>query len=217
LPRLSTLPVFALAAAFSAAGCASAAPVAPTAPIRPSDPPDEEVVRATFRVDEDLGAWRIAGGDWRVEDGAAVGTQLGDADAYLTWPVYFGSISSVVVRGRIVSKENTNFRVAVGDVAALLNWEMRPVNVFHQGFDVRKEAGPRALSSKRDHEIRFDEIDGRIVVRVDGSPVWETRGRLRGTVTIYPAVGSTIRVRDVEIRGAAVPWIKVDGPSQRAP
>jgi hypothetical protein len=123
----------------------------------------------------------------------------------------------VTVRGRVASAKNLNFRVAVGHVAALLNWEGRAVNVFHDGWNVRREVGPRALSAGGDHEIRFEQVDGRIVVRVDGRALWETRGHLRGTVSVYPAVGSTIAVREVEIRGTPVPWIAVDGPSQAAP
>jgi hypothetical protein len=205
-------------AALVCAGCASVPPSSVTIEgPRAAGEPAEQTARLRFGTESELAKWRAAGGEWRVEREAAVGTQLGGQYAYLTWPVYYGRISSVTVRGRIDSKKNQNFRVAVGHVAALLNWEVRPVNVFHDGWDVRQEVGPPALSAKGTHEIRFEEEDGRIVVRVDGRALWETRGKLRGTVTIYPAVGSTIRVEEVEIRGVPVPWIAVEGPSQSAP
>jgi hypothetical protein len=36
---------------------------------------------------------------------------------------------------------------------------------------------------------------------------------LTGTVTVYPAIGSTIRVRDVTITGRTAPCVEVNGPS----
>lgn len=193
-----------------AAGCASAPPSGSAAP-------PEETVRLRFESDEDLAAWRIAGGEWVVKKGAAFGRQVGDRYAYLTYPVFFGAISSVTIRGGIASADNFNFRVAIGNVSVIFNWELDDLNIcrdrtWGDGYKVR----PRALS-RGQHEIRFVEDGDVIRVLVDGREVWETTGHLRGTVTVYPAVGSTIEVREVEIRGTPVPWIAVDGPSMRAP
>jgi hypothetical protein len=178
--------------------------------------PAEEVVRASFRNDADLARWKIGGGQWRVEKLGACGRQAGDRYAYLTWPAYFGSISSVTIRGGVADDANRNFRVAVGHVSAILNWEVRDADVFSDGHS-RSETSPGSLAPGDDHEIRFVQDDEVIRILVDGIQRWETRGRLRGTVTIYPAVGSVIRIRSVEIRGVPVPWIAVDGPSQPAP
>ncbi len=198
------------AAALASAGCVSA-------PRPDAAAPPEETIRLRFETDEDLAAWRIGGGEWVVKKGAAFGRQVGNTYAYLTYPVFFGAISSVTIRGGIASADNFNFRIAIGHVSAIFNWELADQNIYRdqtwgEGHNVR----PRALSPGQ-HEIRFVEDGDVIRILVDGREVWETTGRLRGTVTVYPAVGSTIEVREVEIRGTPVPWIAVDGPSMRAP
>ena len=38
-------------------------------------------------------------------------------------------------------------------------------------------------------------------------------GLLQGTVTVYPALGSAIQVRDIVITGRAAPGIAVAGPA----
>lgn len=178
--------------------------------------PGDEITLAVFENDADLAKWKSSAGKWVVESSRAVGTQQGPDYAYLTWPVYYGSISSVTVRGGIRSAGNRNFRVAVGHVTTILNWEMRETNVFHSGR-IREEVGTPALSPGTDHEIRFIQEGEVVRVYVDGRELWSTRTRLTGTVTVYPAVGSTIEVMSVVIRGRRVPWIPVNGPSQPAP
>lgn len=207
-----------LAFALLAAGCASVeegrVPLLEPKSIEPA--PGEEVVRAAFESDSDLVRWKRHAGSWAVAKGAAVGTQVGADYAYLTWPVYYGSLSSVTIRGGIRSASNRNFRVAVGHVSAIFNWENGDVNVFRNGSEAA-ETHPAALAPGAEHEIRFLQ-DGELVrVLVDGRELWQCRTALRGTVTVYPAVGSTIRVRDVVIRGVPIPWIEVRGPSQPAP
>ena len=215
----TTVRMAASAAAFLAlAACASAErePQTTRAP-EPAPTPHEELERLTFSSDEDLGAWRISGGEWLVKKGAAYGHQTGDRYAYLTWPRYYGAVSSVVVRGSIVSPANENFRVAIGHVSAIFNWELDDADRYHDGWGVGQSATPRSLAAGSDHEIKFVQDGDVIRVLVDGRETWQTKGRMAGTVTVYPAVGSTIRVREVEIRGVPVPWIAVDGPSQPAP
>lgn len=197
-------------AALMTAGCATAAS-------DPAPQPLEETVHLGFSSDADLAAWRVTGGEWVVKKGAAYGRQVGDSYAYLTYPVFFGEISSVTLRGGIESKQNFNFRVAVGHVSAIFNWEVQDLNIFRDdSWSPGHDVAPRALSQGM-HEIRFLQDRSVIRILVDGREVWETTGHLRGTVTVYPAVGSTIRVEDVEIRGIPIPWIAVDGPSVRAP
>jgi hypothetical protein len=203
--------IVAIALVLVAAGCASATATAASR----SAPPDE-TVRLTFASDDDLKAWRITGGEWVVKKGAAYGRQVDDAYARLTYPVFFGSVSSVTVHGRIVSSDNLNFRVAVGHVSAILNWELDDGDIYHDGPGDGVLVRPRSLSPG-EHEIRFVQ-DGEIArVLVDGRETFESHTCLGGTVTIYPALGSEIAIRDVEIRGVPLPWVGVNGPSIRAP
>jgi hypothetical protein len=201
--------VLALVALLVAAGCAAARP-------SPGAAPPEETVRLHFVEEADLARWRIAGGQWRIDRETALGTQVGDEYAYLTWPVFYGRIASVTIRGRIESPENRNLRVAVGGVTAIFNWELGDVNWYRNGWE-QHDLGPHALSPGKDHEIRFTEDGGVVRIFVDGRETWETHAHLHGTVSVYPAVGSTIRLQEVEIRGVPVPWVAVDGPSDRAP
>lgn len=206
--------VLSLGAGLLAAGCAAPAACA-------GDPgrglPPEETVVLRFQRDEDLAAWKASGGEWKVEKGCALGRQVGDHYAYLTWPVYYGTISSVSIRGRIASRDNRNFRIQVGHIAAILNWECDDVDRFHDGWGDGRSVRGRALQGKGEHEILFVQDGDLVRILVDDRERWETRGRLRGTVTLHPAMGSTIQVREVVIRGRPVPWIPVDGPDQRAP
>jgi hypothetical protein len=179
-------------------------------------PPPDVTIRAEFLDEDDLKAWRMGGGEWTVRRGEAYGRQVGAAYAYLTWPAYFGSVSSVTIHGRIASREDRNFRVAVGHVSAIFNWELDDGDIYHDGPGDGVLVRPHGLPPG-EHEITFVQ-DGEIArVLVDGRATYESRTRLRGTVTIYPAVGSEIAVRDVEIRGVPLPWIVVDGPSIKAP
>jgi hypothetical protein len=214
----TTVRPAALALALTVASCTSAAVETPeTAAAPPAAEPHDVIVRRTFETDGDLAAWRISGGEWMVKKGAAYGHQTGDRYAYLTWPQYFGRISSVTVHGSIASPENVDFRLAVGHVNAIFNWELDDVDIYHDGWGDGKAVPHRSLAKGRDCEMKFVQDGDVIRVLVDGRETWQTTGRMAGTVTIYPAVGSTIRIRDVEIRGVPVPWIAVDGPSQRAP
>jgi hypothetical protein len=217
------LRLAALALAMTAASCASPAestpPASTVAAARRAQAavPHDVVVVRTFASGEDLAPWLIAGGEWYVKKGAAYGHQTGDRYAYLTWPQYFGRITSVTVRGSIASPENFNFRVAVGHVSAIFNWELDDVDIYRDGWGGGNAVPHRSLAKGRDCEVKFVQ-DGDVVrVLVDGRETWQAKTRMAGTVTIYPAVGSTIRIRDVEIRGVPVPWIEIDGPSQRAP
>lgn len=203
-----------------ASGCAAVAP--PAASTVPStarasvSSPREETTTLQFATAEDLDAWQIRAGHWRVERGAAVGKQVGAEYSYMTWPVHYGAIASVTVRGGMVGPRGKEFRVAVGHVSAIFNWDMGNVNVMRNGC-LGENVTPAALTADREHVIRFVQDGPLVRVTVDDNEIWQARTQMHGTVTIYPAVGSTIRIRSVEIRGVPIPWITVDGPSQPAP
>jgi hypothetical protein len=76
----------------------------------------------------------------------------------------------------------------------------------------RTEVPGHALEPGRDSEIVLLQDGDLIRFSVDGKELWVASGRLHGTVTVYPAWDSTIGVKDVQIRGRAVPGVEVKGP-----
>jgi len=177
----------------------------------------------TFRFEKatDLHAWVAYGGDWSVSDGQAVGRSLhpqSDRYSWLTCRTAYSNIERVIVHASLDESSPHNLRLGVGAVTVILNWEMADNNLVHYiGSDARV-AGRRALVPRRESEIIVESIGtgadrhGRLVV-VD-RVLWEDEGPpLVGTVTVYPALGSTIRIRDVEITGRPAPCVDVHGPS----
>lgn len=168
------------------------------------------VHRLAFRADADLDQLVVSNGDWRVRDGVLVGSCTG-TDNYATHRLAFRAIRTVVVRGGIRSAAGLNFRCKVGDVNLLLNWEVEPENhLWYLGQRTAK--GPPALQAGREHCIVFvaSPHDG-VHVCIDGVRWWTAPGSLAGTVTIYPALGSEIFVREILVDGE--PTGLVSGPS----
>jgi hypothetical protein len=163
----------------------------------------------------------VHGGDWSVSQGRLEGHSLyPDSDRYswLTNRTAYGEIRRVVVRGGLAPGSARNLRLGVGAVTVILNWEMSDLNLVHYiGSDARR-AGPGALTPGQESEIVV-EATGEGATRhvrlvVDDRVLWEAEGPpLMGTVTVYPALGSTIQVRSVEITGQPAPTVTVHGPS----
>lgn len=162
---------------------------------------DPGVTRLSFVADGDREQLSFANGDWRVAQGALSGTATG-ADNFATHRVRFGVLRTVVIRGGIRSADGLNFRCKVGDVNLLLNWEVADENhlwLNGQRFAVR----PRLLEQGKEHTIAFFAEGTHCDVCVDGRLVWSAPlpSQLAGTITVYPALGSEIFVREILIDG----------------
>ena len=202
-----------LAAALPVVGCASGATSSTSA-----DATAPPLVTRTLRFETpaDLDAWVIHGGEWKVEDGHAVGRSLYPATerySWLTYRTFYGEIRRVVVHAALDGGSPHNLRIGVGAMTIVLNWEGGDMNLVHYRGPDTTEVPPRALVPGRESEIVVEHVADRLRLVVDGRLLWEDEGRLSGTVTLYPLLGSTIRVRDVTITGRAVPWVDVDFPS----
>ena len=207
----STRCLAAVVALAALGGCASTVSGTPAASTR------------TFRFEAaaDLDAWVAYGGEWTVRDGHAVGRSLypeSNRYAWLTCRTAYGEIQRVIVHGRLDRSSAHNFRLGVGAVTVILNWEVSDANLVHFVGSDGHGAGRRALTVGRESEIVVESTgtgaDRHVRLVVDDRVLWEGVGPpLSGTVTVYPALGSTIHVRDVEITGRRAPSVDVRGPS----
>jgi len=173
--------------------------------------PGGQVVR--FASPDALEAFRTrAPAAWRVQGGELTGASGGrlPQKPFLTYGTYYKSISKVTFRGRIVPPAEENFRFAVGPVNAILNWEAGPVNLFWGGGRNMVRRKGHVLTPGREHTITIEQEGEKAILRVDGQAIWETKARLHGTVTVYPAHGSTIAVREIIIDGEPDPKRQVD-------
>lgn len=183
-------------------GCAAAVDLAE----RLADSPGITALR--FGEPGDVGRLAIENGDWRVEDGVLLGASEG-ANNFATVRYAFSDIRAVVIRGGIRSDAGLNFRCKVGDVNLLLNWEVRPENHLWQ-FGRCTAKGPHALEPGKEHTIAMLSTPGAVQVFLDGEHWWTAPGGLAGTVTVYPALGSEIFVREILVVGEIES--RVDGP-----
>lgn len=167
-----------------------------------------------FAGPDDLGAMQITAGEWRVANGTLIGRSTGEATR-ATLPWAFARIASVTIRGSIRSAGTLNFRVAVGPCNALLNWELDDVNPIWFG-DMEQRVGPRAMSADREHAIHIRQLGEWIAVFVDERLLALGPGQLAGTVSVYPALGSEIAVRQIEVIGDLDLGRVVRGPSGTA-
>ena len=128
----------------------------------------------------------------------------------------FERISAVTVRGRIRPNSKHNFRMSVGPVNLIFNWEMAQQCHFRYDDDVTV-IRRNLLEPGREHEITVRQLTAKsIEVLVDGRRVWITLGRLWGTVTIYP-YQSSIGIRGVRVLGKSTGRLDrtTDRPSHR--
>lgn len=167
-----------------------------------------------FAGPDDLASMEITAGEWRVADGTLIGRSTGEATR-ATLPWAFARIASVTIRGSIRSAGTLNFRLAVGPCNAILNWELDDVNPIWFG-DMEQRVGPRALSAGREHAIHIRQLGEWIGVFVDERLLSLGPGQLAGTVSVYPALGSEIAVRQIEVIGDLDLGRVVRGPSGTA-
>ncbi len=173
---------------------------------------------------------------WRIEDGRLIGSATGrDEKPFLTYNKYFKKISKVVIKGSVASeteserisrgkfvthgislgpikRSSTNFRIGVGTINLIFNWEMADENHYRNGEDCTVQKG-HALTPGKEHTIVVEQVGAGVVVSVDGKPIYTTQATLDGTVTVYPAHGSEISVSDIDIEGLGDPGRKVLGHS----
>lgn len=135
---------------------------------------------------------------------------------YTIFNTYFKSISSVTIVGGIVLPDRHNFRISVGPVNAILNWEGADQNHFRYGEGVPrpKTSQPSALVPGKVHSIQIQQEGDNVTVSVDGKQHFSTSGVLEGTVTIY-AGASEIMIRELTIVGEPDLSKIVTGPSHK--
>ena len=148
---------------------------------------------------QDLDQLVCAHGSWRVEEGVLLGRAEGENN-FATQRYSFRNTRSVVIRGGIRSAAGLNFRCMVGDVNLLLNWEVADENHLWRNGE-RRARGPRALVAGKEHTIVFLQHDDEVHVLIDGTSWWTAPGNLDGTITVYPALGSEIFVREILVDG----------------
>ena len=105
--------------------------------------------------------------------------------------------------------------IASLNVNVLFNWEVADCNHFYFGETFSAKA-PRLLQAGREHTIQLRQFDDQVAVCLDGQQVATGPGRLEGTVTVYPALGSEIFVRSIEVVGDVDLGTVVTGPGNRA-
>ncbi|MFK7738878.1 MAG: hypothetical protein AB8H80_01045 [Planctomycetota bacterium] len=164
--------------------------------------------RLRFARATDRDALCFGNGNWRVDDNRLIG-KAQERDNYATHRVAFASANVVLIRGGLLSEQGLNFRCKVGDINLLLNWEVEPQNHLWQNGTCLRQ-GPPALSVGEEHTILLFSDGTHAHVCIDGNHMWSVQSDLGGTITIYPAFGSEIFVRELLVDGT--PTTLVDGP-----
>jgi hypothetical protein len=151
--------------------------------------------------------------DWRVVDGELIGSAM--SGGHITAAPGFRFISSVTLRARIVPPSRRNLRLSVGPMTAIFNWELATQSHFRWYTDL-KVVARHVLVPGREQEIVVRQLTKKsFEIRVDGERVWIRHGRLLGTMSLYPALDSTIGVREIRILGIPEDRARPDGPSHR--
>ncbi|MCA8975609.1 MAG: hypothetical protein KDC98_12885 [Planctomycetes bacterium] len=171
--------------------------------------PGVDAVR--FSGAADLERLVVTNGEWKIEDGLLLGRSTGAATR-ATLPFAFRTIDCVTIRAGIRSPDGLNLRVAVGDVNLLLNWEVADENHCYFG-DACVRVGPRCLVAGTEHTIRLRQIGDRRVVLIDDKVMAVGEGKLGGPITVYPALGSEIFVRSIDVVGDVAWPAVVEGPT----
>jgi hypothetical protein len=154
-----------------------------------------------FAAANDQQRWLIAGGEWRIADGCLIGKSLDPAVATrATFKFAFERIDSVTIRAGIRSADGLNLRIAAGAVCVLLNWEVADQNHVYFG-DAVKVTAPRILQQGREHTIELRQLGDEAIVLVDGALLASGVASLAGAITVYPALGSEIFVRAIDVVG----------------
>ena len=157
-------------------------------------------------------------GEWAVRNGQLILSSPFGGSYKAVYKKYFNEISSVTIRGGIIPPNQYNFRISVGPVFIILNWEAgsKNENLFYgpleKGLGRGKSTRPRALTPGRVYEIVVRQLGERAVVLIDGQQHFVTKARLNGTVTIYATSGPIV-VQSIEIDGIEDAGRQVVGPS----
>jgi len=159
--------------------------------------PGVDVLR--FATPGDLDRLLVDRGEWRADGGLLVGRSTGAATRATT-RFAWRDIEAVTIRGGIRSADGLNFRLAVGDVNLLLNWEVADEN--HAWFgDAQIPSSPRCLTAGREHVIQLRQVRELVAILIDGNYLLTGPGKLAGSISVYPALGSEIFVRSIEVIG----------------
>lgn len=164
-----------------------------------------------FAVPGDANQLLIVEGAWRVEGNRLFGRSLGADTTRATAKFAWRRIDCITFRAGIQSADGLNLRIAVGPVNVLCNWEVADQNHFYFGQSLQVTQ-PRLLQQGREYTIQLRQLDDQVVVLVDGRPVAQGPGRLGGTVSIYPALGSEIFVSSIDVVGDVDLGRVVTGP-----
>lgn len=192
-----------------------ASPIPSTTRPTNDDPSSEQVLNVTFRDAGDLNQLVRSGGNWKIENNELLGTCGGD-QSWATVRTSFKRISSVLIRGQIVPPSTQNFRVWVGPVHLIFNWEMADQNHYRTNQDLTVTQ-PHALTAGQWHDIEFKQKDSEVVVTVDGKTVYQTTAELTGTISVQAAWNSTIAVQQMRIVGEPDPAVTVVPLSEPLP
>lgn len=161
-----------------------------------------------FENDSKLAHLSYANGEWSTKDGKLIGQAKG-ANNFATHRINFSVANTVVIRGGIGSKAGLNFRCKAGDVNLLLNWEVEPQNHLWINGACHRTTPP-ALTASEEHTILIFTDGAYAHVCIDDKHMWTVNSHLAGTVSVYPALGSEIFVREILIDGT--PAGMVDAP-----
>ncbi len=172
------------------------------------DPSSEQVLNVTFRDAGDLNQLVRSGGNWKIKNNELLGTCGGD-QSWATCRTSFKRISSVLIRGQIVPPSTQNFRVWVGPIHLIFNWEMADQNHYRTNQELTVTQ-PHALTAGQWHDIEFKQNDNKVVVTVDGKTVYQTTAELAGTISVQSAWNSTIAVQQIRIVGVPDPAVRVE-------
>jgi len=151
---------------------------------------------------------------WIQQGSELVSRGPGGSESYLLYRTFFRIISQVRIRGRIVPPCEQNFRVSVGPISLIFNWELADENHFRNGDSITVLSG-HALTPGRIHTITLEQKAAEVVVRVDAREVYRTQAILEGTVTVSPAEGSVIAISELDIDGTPDSRMPVTGRSHR--
>ncbi len=151
---------------------------------------------------------------WRVTDGELI-CMLRTGDRIEVTPrIDFESISAVTIHGRIRPSFRTNFRLHVGPVHAIFNWE-RAAECHFRYFQKLTVHRGNLLVPGKEHEISVRQLTRKSVeLTVDGKRAWISHGKLDGTITINPSQ-SSIGVREIRVLGVLKSQSGPGGPTHR--
>ena len=168
-----------------------------------------------FHSPDTLLRFVTSGGTWTLEDGELRGSSPGGTE-WATLATTYRAIECVTLRGLIVPPATTNFRIWVGPLHLIFNWEMADENHFRNQGD-NTVIRTRALVPGKEHEIVLRQTGKKVTVTVDGRTVWQPQAELAGTVSLQAALGSTIAIRLLRVDGTPDPNVATKAETREKP